>query len=151
VKVKGLEVAIKADRQTFARILIIQRHRSIDLKDMLCYELSSLPLSIANQDGTLSKTAKVKLIQSIESKIPTTSICPANTPAIFDGMVLLQKLPKILLTFGDISDYLLKKIQQGTSRVTYFGTDHYRSNSVKSMEREKRSSIGTLKVISKKC
>ena len=61
-------------------------------------------------------------------------------------MVLLQKLPKTLKTFNKVSDYLLKKVLSGTSKQVYIVTDQYLQNSIKSMERTKRSSIGTIRV-----
>ena len=50
-KVKDTTVAIKSDRETFGRLLIIQQVRGIDLEEVLQYELSPLPLSISNPDG----------------------------------------------------------------------------------------------------
>ena len=61
-------------------------------------------------------------------------------------MVLLQKLPPTLTTFGNLSDYLLKKILSGGSRVAFFVTDFYLENSVKSMERDRRAATGSLRV-----
>ena len=45
---------------------------------------------------------------------------PMNTPKIYDGMVLFQKLPATLSTFGDISDFLINKIVKGSCRVCFF-------------------------------
>ena len=62
-------------------------------------------------------------------------------------MVLLRKLPPTLTTFGDVSDYFLKKIVTGTSRVVFLVTDRYLHVSIKSMEREKRLATGCLRII----
>ena len=61
-------------------------------------------------------------------------------------MVLFQKLPHDLVTFGDISDYILNKIMQGSCRICFFVTDYYLENSIKSLERKGRSSIGVLRM-----
>ena len=61
-------------------------------------------------------------------------------------MVLLQKLPKILKTFGDISDYLLMKLLDGSTRVAFFVTDYYLEDSIKSIERDSRSAYGTIRM-----
>ena len=143
---KGNNIAIKSDRETFARLLVIQGSRGINIRDVLCYELSSVPLSLANPDKTLRKTVKSKLFQSLIPSIPTMLTYPSNTPPIFDGMVLLQKLPPTLKTFGEVSDYLLKQIVNNSSRISFFVTDHYLPNSIKSMEREHRSGIGLLRI-----
>ena len=125
LNVSNQKVAIRADRETFARLLLIQQKRKVNLKEVLTYELGPLPLSISNYDGTLRKTQKSKLFQHLKSSIVTCVTIPENCPQIFDGMVLLQKLPKILKTFGDISDYILKKFLHGSTRVAFFVTDYY--------------------------
>lgn len=65
---------------------------------------------------------------------------------IFDGMVILQQMTKIALpTFGDISEYLIKRILKSSS-VAYFVTDQYLPGSVKSFEREQRMSAGSIRI-----
>ena len=143
VKVKGIEVAIKSDRETFARLLLIQQNRGINLQEVLNYELIfSATINCKCRWYTLSKTVKSKLLQSLEPSIPQVVTPPEHCPCLFDGMVLLQKLPLTLTTFGDISDYILKRILRNTARVAFFITDHYLPKSIKSLERLKRSEIG---------
>ena len=59
-----------------------------------------------------------------------------NTPKIYDGMVLSQKLPATLSTFEDISDFLINKIVKGSCRVCFFVADYYLPNSIRSLERK---------------
>ena len=146
MNVSNQKVAISADRETFARLLLIQQKRKVNLKEVLTYELGPLPLSISNYDGTLRKTQKSKLFQHLKSSIVTCVTIPENCPQIFDGMVLLQKLPKILKTFGDISDYILRKLLHGSTRVAFFVTDYYLEDSIKSMERDSRSAYGKIRM-----
>ena len=73
--VSNQKVAIRADRETFARLLLIQQKRKVNLKDVLTYELRTLTLSIANYDGTLRKTQKSKLFQHLKLSIVTEN-CP---------------------------------------------------------------------------
>ena len=47
MKVKEQKIAIRADRETFARLLSIQRRRNVDLREVMEYELGVLPLSLA--------------------------------------------------------------------------------------------------------
>ena len=63
-------------------------------------------------------------------------------------MVLLQKLPfKNLKTFGEILEYLWKKITSSSCSTSFFVTDFYLADSVKSMERDCRSKTsGSLRV-----
>ena len=82
----------------------------------------------------------------LEPSISQVTVVPDNGPYIYDGMVLLQKLPPNLTTFGDVSDYLLQKLVKGkgSARSSFFVTDHYVPDSIKAMERERRSNVGTL-------
>ena len=83
---------------------------------------------------------------AIESKVINTQTdVPDGTVNIFDGMVILQQLTKIVLpTFGDISEYLLTRIAKHGS-IAYFVTDQYLHGSIKSFEREKRMSEGSVR------
>lgn len=145
-KVKDEVVTIKSDRETFARMLVVQRNRGIDLQQVLKYELSSQPLALSNPDGSMSKTVKSKLFASLSASIDQLPTPPNNTPKIYDGMVLLHKLPPNLTTFGEISDYILKKMLSGTCAVSILVTDYYRDESIKSLERMKRSKIGSIRI-----
>ena len=54
LNVSNQKVAIRADRETLTKLLLIQQKRKVNLKVVLTYELWPFPLSI--YDGTLSKT-----------------------------------------------------------------------------------------------
>ena len=146
MNISNQKVTIRADRETFARLLLIQQKRRVNLRGVLAYELGPLPLSISNYDGSLRKTQKSKLFQHLESSIVSCVAIPENCPQIFDEMALLQKLPKVLKTFGDISDYILKKVLRGPARADFFVTDYYLEDSIKSMERDSRSTYGTIRI-----
>ena len=59
-------------------------------------------------------------------------------------MVLLQKLPRKQVT--TVSDNLSVNIASGTSRVFFFTTDYYLNWSVQTMERDRRSTYGTIRI-----
>ena len=48
-------VTVRADRDLFGRLQIASNARQIDLKEVLSYELSTVPFALANQDGSLRK------------------------------------------------------------------------------------------------
>ena len=148
LEVKDQQMAIRADREIFARLLTIQQKRGVDLREVVKYELGILPLSIADVDGSRRKNDKSKLFQHLSKDLKMIDTIPENCPKIFDGMVLLQKLPhKMMKTFGDISQYILKKVISGPSNTNFFVTDFYLADSIKSMERDRRSnSSGSLRV-----
>ena len=55
-------------------------------------------------------------------------------------MVLIQKLPEELNTFGNVSDHILNKIVKNTSRCVCLVKDQHNPASNKSLEREAGSS-----------
>ena len=67
IKTKYEEVAMRSDRETFARLLVIQKSRGISLENVLMYELSPTPLSLSNPASltSLQKTAKSELFKHI--------------------------------------------------------------------------------------
>ena len=71
---------------------------------------------------------------------------PMDTPKIYDGMVLSQKLPATLSTFGDISDFLINKIVKGSCRVCFFCDRLLPIKFYNSPEKKSRSMIGLLRM-----
>ena len=65
---KGKEIAVKMNRNFFARLLIVAKSREIDMKEVLSYSLGIYPLSLATASGGLVKMAKHKLFHILESK-----------------------------------------------------------------------------------
>ena len=65
---KGKEIAVKMNRNFFARLLIVAKSLEIDMKEVLSYSLGIYPLSLATASGSLVKTAKHKLFHILESK-----------------------------------------------------------------------------------
>ena len=71
---------------------------------------------------------------------------PQDAAMIFNGMVLLQQIEKVVLsTFGDVAEYLLKRILRSSNGTVYFVTDQYIPGSIKSFERAKRSAAGAIR------
>ena len=148
MKVYGKGIAIKDDRETLDRFLVIQRTHEIDIKEVLCHKLLSVPLALSNPDttSTLYKTAKNEQFKFLKVSLGTISVIPKNTPKIYDGMVLLQKLQATLSMFGSISDFLINRIVKCSCRVCFFMASYYLPNYIKSLERKSRSMIGLLQM-----
>ena len=53
----------------FARLIISAKSRDINLKEVLSYELSTVPHSLAHADGTLRKTTKSALLTELEKEV----------------------------------------------------------------------------------
>ena len=92
------------------------------------------------------KLRRQKIFQHLESSVVICVAIPENYPQTFDGMVLLQKLSKMLKACSDISDYILKQVLRGCTRVAFFVTDYYLEDSVKSIKRDSRFIYGTIKM-----
>ena len=136
VRVKENQTSIKSDRKMIARMLVIQRNRSSNLREVLQYSLGPVAWALTNGDGTIHKAVKSKLLNILEPKMETVQL---PTPVeggsvIFDGMRLIRQLPPGLNTFGDISDLILKQITSNHTQQLYFITDQYLGNSIKSCE-----------------
>jgi len=87
-------VAITEDRDLFGRLLIVANAREVNLREILCFELSAVPYSLVHTDGTLRKTTKSDLFQILEKDVtvePQLSFLPTlQTVYILDGMALVQ-------------------------------------------------------------
>ena len=91
---------LKGDRELFGCLLVVAKGRDIDLKRVLSYELSPVPLSLAHLDGTLRKTPKSVLLTEIENTVKVESTMPHQTKElktahIFDAMAQSTQAGKL--------------------------------------------------------
>lgn len=142
-KIKDKSLTLKADRDVFARLLVVSGKRNISLKEVLKYSLGPIPWSLATAEGSFVKTPKSKLLDAIENDAhdPLVAALPERSVRVFDGMVLLQQLTSVSLsTFGEVSEYLLKRITSSPAKIIYFVTDQYKDDSIKGSEPQRRAS-----------
>ena len=59
----GKLVATDIDHQIMGRLVIVSQTREVDLEMLFGYELSSVPLSLFNPDGTMRKCCKSDLFK----------------------------------------------------------------------------------------
>lgn len=145
--------AIRADRNFFARALVVAQNRKLDLRNILGYSLTPVPLSLATVHGAMAKTAKSLLLGHIEKLSPDTqgglNVTEANTTVIIDGMALLQEITSPPATFADLADNvfarLTRNFSSGCRRVDMV-TDTYPVISIKNAERQLRSQRGSLRL-----
>ena len=96
---------------------------------------------------TLRISVLSKLLDFLKKDIPQVESLPSSTILNFDGMVMLQKLPPQLRKFGEISDYIFRKIvKEGDGTWVFFVTDQYFPDSVKLLERQRRTRSKPTKV-----
>ena len=110
-KKKGTEIILGADRNLFARMIIIAESRNLQMQDVLKHPLGPLPAFLACNNGYLRKSNKAQLGSLPKKKLiqPTEEVTRPSTYLI-DGMALVQKIKAHYLTFGEISDRILTKV-----------------------------------------
>ena len=144
----GKSFVLQADRNLFARLLVIRQSQQIDLRDLLTHELGPVPWSLATYDGSLAKTNKSVLVKLLEDGVEILPNLTNASAVIVDAMAQLQTLPRIPDRFIDLSDVILSAVikQVGEARRIDFVADQYPSVSIKNIEREKRGRSGQLAV-----
>ncbi len=85
-------VSISADRDLFGRLVIVAITRSVNLKEVLSYELSAVPYSLAHRDSTMRKTDKSVLMKVLESKVEVMPRCPYLKVAFLPLSLLMEWL-----------------------------------------------------------
>ena len=137
---------LQGTRDLFGRLLYLSTVNDIDLKLVLAYPLTPVPLTLAHIDGTKITTDKSKLFGKLEKRI--TSAAPENVDACtVDAMFLIQSLANLPQTFGGIANVILSCLVKLGSRVD-FVCDAYKHPSIKDIAREHRGSVsGEIKVL----
>ena len=108
MKANGRVITVSADRDLFGRLLIAANTREINLKEVLSYELSSVPLALTHQDGGIHKTIKSVLAKMLENQVEVLPrlfpASPLETVHILDGMVIVQMMKSTgASTFGELA------------------------------------------------
>ena len=112
-KNKGEETVIRADRNLFARMIIIAESRQLQMREVLQHPLSPLPSSLATSNGLPRKTNKGQLSRKLEKLVQPTSEIPSPSVYVIDGMAFVQKLKvSDQITFGQIVDAALSRVLQ---------------------------------------
>ena len=130
----------KMVRDLFGSFLFLSLQRKVDMAEVFCYPLTSVPLSLCYTDGTILKSPKAKLLTELESRVKSEAPTKIDA-AIVDGMFFLHLSvdpPKI---FKQIAIYLLRKIFNSCNcKNIYLVFDKVVSHSIKDLERNTRSS-----------
>lgn len=137
--------------------MIAARSRNIDLKDVLSYELSAVPSSIAYSDGSPKKTNKSVLLDVLENQIESESRLPdpsshKTTAYLFDAMSVIQMIKSCgSSTFGNLAlkyyEQFTRPLRQNDCRRIDIVFDRYNDVSIKNQERCKRGEAGHMQVI----
>ena len=68
-KCKDKDIPLVANRNLFAKLIIIRQKRSTDLKEVFKYPLGPFPWALAGSVGDLRKTNKAALLRELEKKL----------------------------------------------------------------------------------
>ncbi|CAB4012975.1 Hypothetical predicted protein [Paramuricea clavata] len=142
---RGKVVTLNADRELFGRLLVVAKTRDINLKEILSYELSCVPVSLVHPDGTMRKTAK-SLMPILERNVDSISRLPVlelRTAVIIDAMALIQMVKSAgAATFGEMAgkyfDIITRVLSQNNCSRLDLVFDQYRAMSIKAAERQER-------------
>ena len=148
VKIGGEEVMLKADRDLFARLLVVARTRDMDLREAFKYSLGPLPWSLTSADGSLCKTVKSKLLESLIEGVKPAEDFPPTAASIVDGIAVLQMMKEIPTTFEELATAVFYSVvpQTTLARRVDFVTDRYPDIPIKNPDIAKRASVGAVKV-----
>ena len=149
-------ITVSADRDLLNRLVIAAKARDVNLKDVLCYELSTVPFSTTHIDGTLRKTNKSILLGELQDKGDVQPKLPLPPPDvssayIIDGMVVIQMVKSGgVATFGELASthFNTLTLSLGKNRCCRVDVvfDRYISISIKAGERSKRGESSALEV-----
>ena len=111
-KVKSVDeklVTVSADRNLFGRLLIASRSRDIDLREVLKYELDSVPCALAHPNGSFRKTTESVFLEILEEQVQALPRLPVDdrmsTAYVIDGMAVVQMMRNAdSATFGELAN-----------------------------------------------
>ena len=151
--VKNKEISLKSDRDTFARCLIVGNIRNISIDVMLTSTLGPRSAALAYPDGSLMKTNKAVLMETLISGVtpsPYVQI-PDGSIWVWDAMALVQSMkpqPTFIKFAEAVLRVLLTNARITNSMFVHFVPDQYLENSIKNTERNRRGAdeFGEVKI-----
>jgi hypothetical protein len=154
---KDKTATLTADRDIFGRLLVVAKTRDVNLKDVMGYELSSVPFALAHSDGTLRKNTKSELLAELEATVKTLPASPLSdshhlTACVTDAMAIVHMLKSTgAKTFGELADKYYDTItapfqRSGCNRVDVVFDRYDRPTSIKAAERLRRGAFTSLEI-----
>ena len=138
----------KADRILYQRLLVSKdAGRDIDLQQVLCHDLSPVPLSLADTSGQLrstNKAARGQILQDNSTVLENLPPTELRTCTIIDGQTLVQAIgkPTGAKTFVDLDDTFIDSVFshfRGTCARVDVVFDRYEKVMIKDATRTSRS------------
>ena len=128
----------------FARMIVIAKGRELNMKDVLCHPLGPIPWALANEDSSIRRTEKSRLMNKIKANTLPVETLPEKLACIIDGMSIVHKINVKDCTFSEISTSVLRvALNEGlNSQRIDIVFDVYNQISIKDAERGQRG-LGT--------
>ena len=147
-------ITLTTDRELFGRLLVVAKERDIDLRQVLSYELSAVPVAIAHGDRSLRKTTKSSLMSVLKKNVTVLpSLPPSLIPTAFviDAMALVQVMKSASsASLGQMAEqyctHITRMLSQSSCSPVDLVFDQYRKQSIKEGERHKRGETSSLEV-----
>lgn len=152
VKLKAKSINM-AGEIMYLRLLAINAVKRVPLQRVLAFENAPVPLSLFNEDGTMSACTKSDFMHKLEEIVTDEIKRKLEVPVdavIFDGHAVIQALPPppcspLQATFLDVAKGFHSYIKGASKNISTTVTqvhvvfDRYLENSIKSQTREARS------------
>ena len=122
----------------FQLLLKLQKTcHTIDLHEIMKYQLTPVPACLGTSDGYLGKTNKAKGMHYLLGAVSNSEQPdPHDTLVIMDGNAVFHNLTDIPATFKEICQKVFLMIPKNCDVI--FSTDMYKKNSIKTQERIRR-------------
>lgn len=147
-------ITVRADRDLFGRLLIAANARKINLREVLSYELSTVPFALSHQDGTLRMTTKSVVLNFLEEQVQVVTCLVSSTLRtvhIIDGMATVQMMKSAgTTTFGELAmkyfTSIVSLLSQSNCSEVHLVFDQYSETSIKGGERARRETSSSLEI-----
>ncbi|KAI9565233.1 hypothetical protein GHT06_009016 [Daphnia sinensis] len=127
------------ERDLFGRILAIALEEKVDIRNVLEYPLTSVPLFFSHLDGQMNKTNKAKLFKILEDRVKHQSPTTTIDVTIIDGFFFLHLCHDLPSSFIKSSRHILQRIRAFRTKKIHLIFDRVPSPSIKDRERDKRT------------
>ena len=89
-KVNSEIIPVQVSKERFARISLIARIQSLDMRSVLKFPIGPLPWALAEPMGPLKKTFKATLLHKLEGPVEPLERVSGDYAMVFDGMAYVQ-------------------------------------------------------------
>ena len=127
-------------RGLFGSILDLTIKKRIDIREVLAYPLTPLPLSLCHVDGSLLHSPKAALLHHLESKIVSSPPSSVDV-TIVDAMFFMHLQVNLPGSFDEVARCFLAQLTKFQRKVIHFVSVKWISPSIKDDAREGRSEV----------